>query len=92
MPIQYNYQINNCAGGSSYTITTSTFLSPSMSYKFFAPGAPYDTNACWTITSSATGGTFSTMMSAFANCIECTTGTTTTSSTTTSSTSTTTMP
>jgi hypothetical protein len=67
-----------------------------MTYKFFAPSAPYDTNACWTISYSAMGGTFSTVMNIFATCIECATGTTTTSSTTssttTSSTSTTTFP
>lgn len=87
-PTEYNYMISNCAGGSSYTITTSMFLSSAIVYKFFAPGAPYDTNACWTVTPSATGGTFSTVMNTFGTCIECTTGTT--SSTTTSSTSTTT--
>jgi hypothetical protein len=95
-PTTYNYQISNCAGGSSYTISTSTNLSPISVYKFFAPGAPYDTNACWTVSPSAMSGTFSTMMSSFASCIECATGTTTTSSTTssttTSSTSTTTFP
>jgi hypothetical protein len=81
--------ITNCAGGPSYTITTSTFLSSAVVYKFFAPGAPYDTNACWSITPSGTGGTFSTVTSPFGTCIECTSGTTS-SSTTTSSTSTTT--
>jgi hypothetical protein len=95
-PTEYNYQISNCAGGPSYTITTSTNLSTGMTYKFYAPTAPYDTNACWTISYSAMGGTFSTVMNIFASCIECATGTTTTSSSTTSSTSTststTTMP
>jgi hypothetical protein len=95
----YNYVINNCAGGSSYTITTSTNLSLVGVYKFFAVGAPYDTNACWTITPSAMGGTFSTMMTSYGDCSACggtTTTTTSTSSTTmptsTSSTSTTTFP
>ena len=88
-PTTYNYMISNCAGGSSYTITTSMFLSSAVVYKFFAPSAPYDTNACWTVTPSGTGGTFSTMMSTFGTCIECATGTTTTSSSTTTSTSTT---
>ena len=87
MPTSYNYQISNCAGGSSYTISTSTNLSPLSIYKFFAPGAPYDTNACWTVSPSAMGGTFSTVMNSYGSCIECTAGTTTTSST-----STTTMP
>jgi hypothetical protein len=99
MPTEYNYQISNCAGGPSYTITTSTNLSAGMTYKFFAPTAPYDTNACWTISYSAMGGTFSTVMNIFADCIECATGTTTTSSTSTTTytpppttTSTTTIP
>lgn len=85
-PTEYFYQINNCAGGSSYTITTSTFLSSVMAYKLFAPGAPYDTNACWTVTPSGIGGTFSTVMNTYADCATCATGTTTTSSSTTSST------
>lgn len=92
VPTEYNYMISNCAGGSSYTITTSTFLSSAMVYKLFAPGAPYDTNACWTVTPSGMGGTFSTVMNTYADCLTCATGTTTTSSSTTSSTSTTTFP
>lgn len=87
-PTEYFYQITNCAGGSSYTITTSTFLSSAMVYKLFAPAAPYDTNACWTVTPSGMGGTFSTVMNTYADCLTCATGTTTTSSTT----STTTFP
>ena len=91
----YNYVINNCAGGSSYTITTSTNLSLVGVYKFYAVGAPYDTNACWTISPSEMSGTFSTMMNSYIDCSECG-GTTTTTSTSTSSTtmytSTTTMP
>jgi hypothetical protein len=89
MPSQYNYLITNCAGGASYTISTTMFLSSAVVYKFFAPGAPYDTNACWSVTSSVTGGTLSTVTNTFGTCIECTSGTTS-SSTTTSSTSTTT--
>jgi hypothetical protein len=89
MPSQYNYLITNCAGGSSYTISTTMFLSSAVVYKFFAPGAAYDTNACWSVTSSVTGGTLSTVTNTFGTCIECTSGTTS-SSTTTSSTSTTT--
>jgi hypothetical protein len=83
MPTEYNYQISNCASGPSYTITTSMFLSAAVAYKFFAPTAPYDTNACWTVSPSATGGTFSTVSGTFGNCIDCATGTTTTSSTST---------
>jgi hypothetical protein len=90
-PTTYNYQINNCAGGSSYTITTSFALSIVSVYKFFAPAAPYDTNACWTVSPAAMGGTFSTVTNTFGSCPECAGGTTTTSSTTTSS-STTTFP
>lgn len=88
MSTEYNYMISNCAGGPSYTITTSMLLSSAIVYKFFAPSAPYDTNACWSVTPSGTGGTFSTVSGTFGTCIECTSGTT--SSTTTSSTSTTT--
>ena len=89
----YNYTINNCAGGSSYTITTSTNLSLVGVYKFYAVGAPYDTNACWTISPSAMGGTFSTMMTSYADCSACggTTTTSTSTSSTTMYTSTTTM-
>jgi hypothetical protein len=85
----YNYQINNCAGGSSYTISTTSPLSLVTVYKFYAVGAPYDTNACWTIGTSVYGGTLSTVVFSYNDCNECTGGTTTTSST--SSTSTTTM-
>lgn len=90
----YNYVINNCAGGSSYTITTSTNLSLVGVYKFYAVGAPYDTNACWTITPSEMGGTFSTMMTSYGDCSACggTTTTSTSTSSTTMYTSTTTMP
>jgi len=80
--------ITNCAGGASYTISTTMFLSSAVVYKFFAPGAAYDTNACWQVTPSGMGGTLSTVTNTFGSCIECTSGTT--SSTTTSSTSTTT--
>jgi hypothetical protein len=89
MPTEYNYQINNCAGGPSYTITTTFALSIVSVYKFFSATAPYDTNACWTVSPSAMAGTFSTVMNTFGSCEECATGTTS-SSTTTSSTSTTT--
>jgi hypothetical protein len=89
MPTEYNYMITNCAGGASYTITTTMFLSSAVVYKFFAPGAAYDTNACWQVTPSGMGGTLSTVTNTFGTCIECTSGTTS-SSTTTSSTSTTT--
>jgi len=41
----YNYQINNCAGGSSYTVTSYSPLSLVAVYKFYAVGAPFDTNA-----------------------------------------------
>jgi hypothetical protein len=88
MPTQYNYMITNCAGGASYTISTTFFLSSANVYKFFAPDAAYDTNACWQVTPSGMGGTLSTVTNTFGTCIECTSGTT--SSTTTSSTSTTT--
>ena len=89
MPAEYNYLISNCAGGASYTISTTMFLSSAVVYKFFAPGAAYDTNACWSVTPSGMGGTLSTVTNTFGTCIECTSGTTS-SSTTTSSTSTTT--
>jgi hypothetical protein len=81
MPSSYNYLITNCAGGPSYTITTSMLLSLSVVYKFFALDAPYDTNACWTVSPSGTGGTFSTYVSAFGTCIECASGTTTSTTT-----------
>jgi len=87
----YNYQINNCAGGPSYTISTTSPLSLVTVYKFYAVGAPYDTNACWTVTTSAMGGTSSTVVFSYNDCNECTGGTTTSTSTTTMSTSTTTM-
>lgn len=87
-PSTYNYQINNCAGGSSYTITTNVSLSLVAVYKFFAAGAPFDTNACWTLTPSAMGGTLVSPTMSYNDCTECAGGTT--SSTTTSSTSTTT--
>ena len=88
----YNYQINNCAGGSSYTVTSYSPLSLVAVYKFYAPGAPFDTNACWTLTPSAMGGTTVTPTMSYNDCTECTSGTTTSTSTTTMSTSTTTMP
>ena len=87
----YNYQINNCAGGSSYTVTAYSPLSLVAVYKFYAPGAPFDTNACWTLTPSAMGGTTVTPTFSYNDCTECTSGTTTSTSTTTMSTSTTTM-
>jgi hypothetical protein len=82
----YNYQINNCAGGSSYTVTSYSSLSLVAVYKFYAVGAPFDTNACWTLTPSAMGGTTVTPTMSYNDCTECTSGTTT------MSTSTTTMP
>jgi len=82
MPTEYNYMITNCAGGSSYTITTTYFLSSAQVYKFFAPGAPYDTTACWQVTPSAMGGTVSTVQNSYSTCIECTSGTTTSTSST----------
>ena len=85
----YNYQINNCAGGSSYTISTTSPLSLVSVYKFYAVGAPYDTNACWTVVTSVYGGTLSTVVFSYNDCNECTGGTTTTSSSTTSTSSTT---
>jgi hypothetical protein len=87
----YNYLINNCAGGPSYTITTTSPLSLVTVYKFYAVGAPYDTNACWTVTTSAMGGTSSTVVFSYNDCATCGGGTTTSTSTTTMSTSTTTM-
>lgn len=87
----YNYQINNCAGGSSYTVTSYSPLSLVAVYKFYAVGAPFDTNACWTVSPSAMGGTTVTPTMSYNDCTECTSGTTTSTSTTTMSTSTTTM-
>jgi len=79
----YNYQINNCAGGSSYTVTAYSPLSLVAVYKFYAVGAPFDTNACWTLTTSAMGGTTVTPTFSYNTCIDCTSGTTTSTSTTT---------
>jgi hypothetical protein len=93
MPTSYNYMITNCAGGASYTISTTFFLSSANVYKFFAPGAAYDTNACWQVTPSGMGGTLSTVTNTFSSCIECTSGTTTSTTTyTPPTTSTTTIP
>jgi hypothetical protein len=81
-PTTYNYQINNCAGGSSYTVTSYSPLSLVAVYKFYAAGAPFDTNACWTLIPSAMGGTTVTPTMSYNTCIDCTSGTTTTSTTT----------
>lgn len=93
-PTTYNFQINNCAGGSSYTISTSMPLSLAAVYKLYAASAPFDTNACWTLSYSAIGGTFVTPTFSYNTCEDCTSGTTTSTSTTTfpTTTSSTTIP
>ena len=85
-PTTYNYQINNCAGGPSYTISTSSALSLVAVYKFYSVSAPFDTNACWTVSPSAIGGTFASPTFSYNDCSECGAATTTTSTSTSSTT------
>jgi len=86
-----NYLISPCGGGLSYTITVIPSVSDlSKVYKFTAPGAPYDTNTCYTITQGgAESGTISTITATFDNCDACTGTTTTTTAAPTTSTTTT---
>jgi hypothetical protein len=88
-----NYLISPCGGGLSYTITVIPSVSDlSKVYKFTAPGAPYDTNTCYTITQGgAESGTISTITATFDNCDACTGTTTTTTAAPTTSTTTTTI-
>ena len=81
-PTIYNYQINNCAGGGSYTVSSYTPLSLAAVYKLYAVDAPFDINACWSLTTSVMGGTFVTSLFSYNTCIDCTSGTTSTSTTT----------
>jgi hypothetical protein len=85
--------INACGGGTGYIITVNPSISDlSKIYKFYAVGAPYDTNACYTVTpGGATSGTISTISSTYDDCSACAgTTTTTTSGTTTTTAGTTT--